>query len=103
MRAFVIVLVAGCTSGVSGSSQPLCHTGDRAVDDAMFAQLTANKWGVCNIDGFCLELDASGDYATEAGYGDYSVSARGRWNFLARDATSGLACLNNGSVIDFAI
>lgn len=106
MRAWLLVLV-GCSELIGDSSvdkTPVCKAGDPRVDAEVFAALTANRWGYCGSNnGLCLTLSATGDYTTVAGFDDYSIEDAGRWNFLARDATSGLVCFDDGSITDFAI
>lgn len=70
----------------------------------MFRALTAQRWGACGSNvGLCLQLAADGSYSMVRGFDDYEISDEGRWNFLARDEASGVACLDDGSVIDFAL
>jgi hypothetical protein len=98
----VLGTLTGCSDSSSGvQREPICVPGD---DEMMFRTLTAQRWGACNSNvGLCLSLAADGSYSTIRGEGDYTISDEGRWNFLARDATSGVACLDDGSVIDFAL
>lgn len=101
MRAWVIaaIAIAGCGEP---TREPVCTP--RPGDTDLFARLTAHRWGTCTGGfGLCLELAASGSYTARRGEGDISVTDTGRWNFLARDAASGLVCLDDGSVIDFAL
>ncbi len=73
-------------------------------DELMFRTLTAQRWGACGSNiGLCLELAADGSYSMIRGFDDYAITNEGRWNFLARDDATGVACLDDGSVIDFAL
>ncbi len=84
--------------------RPVCKAGDPRVDAAVFAKLTANQWGTCGSNnGLCLTLSAGGDYTTVEGFDDYSIDGGGRWNFLARTATSGLVCFDDGTITDFEL
>ena len=98
MRVFLL-LVAACTNPQTSGSP--CHT--TSGDSALFARLTANRWGKCDANNFCLSLQADGDYDSMRGCGDCIETDHGRWNFVARDDTSGLVCFDNGSVIDFEL
>lgn len=99
MRTLLLVCVVGCTS--TDSEEAVICT---ANDPAVFTQLTDQRWGACDSNnGLCLQLAADGTYRAVTGYDDYAISDSGLWSFVARDATSGLACFDNGSVIDFAL
>ena len=100
MRASLL-LFAACTTPLASTASSVCHA--TSGDSAIFGQLTANRWGYCDADGFCLTLAADGGYKTALGCGDCVVMDSGRWNFVARDSTSGLVCLDNNSVMDFAL
>jgi hypothetical protein len=103
-RSWMVVgaLVAACTgTDTDAPRERICVPGD---DAAMYATLTAQRWGACGSNvGLCLALSADGSYHAVRGEGDYEITASGTWNFVARDAQSGLACLDDGSVIDFAL
>jgi hypothetical protein len=101
-RVVIAIVVAGCAGDATTEPrEPICVPGD---DAAMFATLTAQRWGACGSNvGLCLALAADGSYEAVRGEGDYEITSSGRWNFLARDAASGIACLDDGSVIDFAL
>src|SRR5262245_12796022 len=106
MRALVLLLTSCLVSTQTTNTHeaPICVVGAPAIDVPMFEQLTANRWGSCGSNnGLCLELRGDGSYSTVAGFDDYFITADGAWNFVARDATSGLACLDNGSVINYAL
>lgn len=106
MRALWLLLV-GCselTSNTTLDRSAVCKPGDPSIDAAVFAQLTAHRWGYCGSNnGLCLTLSATGDYHTIAGFDDYFIEDAGRWNFLARDATSGLVCFDDGTMTDFEL
>jgi len=95
----VLVGLIGCSGSSTTSVQreQICVPGN---DEMMFRTLTAQRWGACNSNvGLCLALAADGSYSTTQGEGDYTISDEGRWNFLARDTTSGVPCPENGSRI----
>lgn len=105
MRLLFLVLV-GCagTAPTFDEHRPVCVPGDATIDADVFARLTANRWGICDTNnGLCLSLSASGDFSTIEGFDDYAITNSGRWNFLARDATSGLVCFDDGSMLDFEL
>ena len=99
MRMLLLVCLVGCTS-TAADELVICTANNPTV----FTQLTGQRWGACDSNnGLCLQLAADGSYRAVTGYDDYAISESGRWSFVTRDATSGLACFDNGSVIDFAI
>jgi len=83
------------------------------VDAAVYSALTTTSWfdsGGCGPTGdplppTCnrLQLGADGSYTWTA-FSDYPERMQsGSWNFRARDATTGVVCLDDGSVVDFAL
>src|SRR4051812_36562564 len=105
MRALLLFLLVGCSQiTTTAERSPVCKPGDPNVDAVVFAQLTTQRWGYCGSNnGLCLSLAADGSYATVEGFDDYFIEGKGRWNFLARDATSGLVCFDNGAITDFEL
>lgn len=101
----------GC-AGDGAVAREVCRPGNPSVDAAVYQALTRTTWfdqGRCGSGGplppTCNRVRLGGD-------GSYSWTAisdvperqeSGSWNFRARDATSGLVCLGDGSVIDVAL
>lgn len=85
---------------------------DSAIDAKIFGQLTAYQWysqAACENGGplppTCerLALKADGGFTWSA-VSDYPERQDfGQWNFRARDANSGIVCLNDRDVIDFSL
>lgn len=109
----IVLALAGCDGLAIGDEvQAVCTRGDAAVDASVFAALTATSWydaGACNDGGglppTCnrLRLGADGRFAWTA-TSDYTErDDAGAWNFRARDTAGGVVCLDDGSVVDFAL
>ncbi|MEO7094394.1 MAG: hypothetical protein ABI175_14150 [Polyangiales bacterium] len=117
MRLLLLLLVlacgaVGCSVGPSDSSaSSVCVAGKTAIDAEVFARLTSTSWfdtggcaggqqpPTCNRIG----LSRDGSYHWKAVSDYVERDQAGGWNFRARDATSGVICLDDGSVIDFAL
>jgi hypothetical protein len=94
-------------------AKQVCGAGSsRAVDAAMYDALTAPSWFVrsrCEssdrLPPTCNRVRLSGDGTyTWTAFSDYPERDQaGAWSFRARDETSGLVCLDNGSVVDVAL
>jgi len=95
------------------AARPVCGPGeDETTDDDVFARLTATSWYdevACNsgdpLPPTCnrLRLSADGTFAWTADSDAIERDLSGGWNFRARDATTGVVCLEDGSVVDFAL
>lgn len=114
MRATLLaMIVLGC-GGVSDAelAKQICGPGTASVDAAAYHALTATSWydtGACEAGGglppTCnrLRLDGNGSFLWTAVSDVVERMQSGAWNFRARDATSGVVCLGDGSVVDFVL
>jgi hypothetical protein len=116
LRVFA-VLVVGCggshtSDDVEPEAGSVCGPSeDAAVDDAVFVALTSRSWAdsgcasTAPLPPTCRRLSLGGDgrYSWSA-WSDYPEREQaGRWNFRARDGSSGVVCFDDGSVIGFAL
>jgi len=113
MRAILaLATLLGCAGvGEVDTAQHICGLGNPSVDAAVFGALTRTSWydaprcaaapqpPTCNR----LQLDGDGSYRWTAISDAVERDDTGPWSFRARDATSGVACLGDGSVVDFAL
>ena len=114
MRGMWALVVAGCTttvpSGAGGAGVTACGA-PSAFDATVFASLTATAWndaGCSSTDPLpptcnTIELDADGRYAWTAVSDVTERDQHGQWNFMARDTSSGIVCLDNGAVLAFQL
>ncbi len=109
----ILLAVVGCTDApVEELARTVCGGPSTHDELTLFGQLTALSWwasGPCTDGGglppTCnrLELRRDGSYAWTAASDYLERDDHGAWNFRARDARSGVLCLGDGSVIDFAL
>jgi hypothetical protein len=115
MRALLLwpLVLAGCDEADPAVlARHVCGEGNPSTDAAVYTALTATSWfdrsrcesgdrlpPTCNR----LQLSGDGSYTWTAFSDAPERDQAGAWNFRARDATSGLVCLGNGSVVDFAL
>jgi len=117
MRTILLLPLLLGGLGCEGASpeqlaREVCGQGTRAVDEAVYSALTATSWfdrGNCEardpLPPTCnrVELAGDGTYSWTAFSDAPERDESGAWNFRARDATGGVICLDNGSVIDFEL
>jgi hypothetical protein len=118
MRALLWVVCAmggvGCSDGAAARAPDgVCRQGTPAIDADVFARLTATTWldaGRCGANSdplppTCNRLRLAGDGTYDwSATSDYPERAQsGTWNFFARDVDGGIVCLDDGSVVDFAL
>lgn len=104
------VVLAGCTSSVSSSTQNVVACGEPTpYDNATFAALTANAWdqdcGGGPLPPTCnhVTLAADGTYDWTAVSDVVERDQHGAWNFNARTDSSGIVCLDNGAVLPYQL
>lgn len=114
MRTVLLLplVLVGCGADPEELAKQVCGAGDRAADAAMYDALTANSWFDRSRCESSDRLPPTCNRVRLAGNGTYTWTAvsdypernqAGAWSFRARDATRGLVCLDNGSVVDVAL
>jgi hypothetical protein len=111
-RLLLMVLMIGCGGDDPEAEAKQVCGGEGAMDGAVYEALTATSWlepvGCRSTDRLpptCNEVRLSGDgtYAWQAFTDVLERDQKGTWNFRARDATGGVVCLDDGSVVDFEL
>jgi hypothetical protein len=117
MRAILLLPLLLGGLGCDGAApeelaSQICGEGVPSVDAEVYRALTASSWfdrGQCEstdpLPPTCnrVRLAGNGTFTWTAVSDAPERNEAGMWNFRARDATSGLVCLDNGSVVDFAL